>query len=382
MIYLDYSATTPLDEDVLDVITKNLRDSYANPSSIHQLGRNSRFLIDEAREIISDMINAKPLEIIFTSGGTEADNLAVLGAIRGNKNRGKHVISAASEHHAVSNTLRKLDEEGEIELTLLDLDEEGFISADKVKAALRDDTVLCSIMYVNNELGAINDVNSICEICHENETLFHTDAVQAFGKFKIDVNELGIDLLSASSHKLYGPKGIGFTYIRKGTIVDKQVVGGHQEFDMRAGTENAPLISGFGKAASVASERQDADYQKAYDLNKYTREKLNKHFDEYEINTPTHDFSPYILNVSFPGCSGESIVMQMDQRGYCISSGSACTSGSVQPSDVIASMGKPFDVSTSAIRISFGRHTSKEDIDGFIDNLKEVIDHLRSLNNK
>lgn len=379
MIYLDYSATTPLDPEVLKEMHRVLKDEFANPSSIHTMGRSSRLIIDTARETISKFINARPLEIVFTAGGTEADNLGIRGIVQEYKDRGRVVISSRAEHKAVQNTLKALEKRGEIELKFVNMLASGRIDMAHFAELISDDTMLVSLMHVNNELGTINPVQEIGNLCRKYNAIYHVDAVQSFGKLPLDLSVLPIDVISASAHKIYGPKGAGFTYVRKGIKASKVIDGGHQEFDLRAGTENVPAIAGFAKAVSICEAQMASDFARILELNTYFRARLVAEIPDIRINTPDSEFLPYILNVSFAGCDGESFVLNMDRKGVAISSGSACTTGSIEASTVIETLGVEDKYVSSAVRFSIGRHTTKDELDQVVDKAKEVATFLRDL---
>lgn len=377
MIYLDYAATTPPAPEVIAELTAHLNTHYANASSIHGPGRDARLQVDLVRDRISQMIHARPLEIVFTSGGTEADNLAIIGAI--GDRPGAHVISTAVEHQAVLNLLESLAAKDRIELTLVDVMSDGSVDLDQLESAMRPDTALVSLMHVNNETGAIHDLNKIGNMIKAvaPDCLFHTDAVQSFAKLPLNMQELPVDLLSASSHKIYGPKGIGFVYHKTGFEMSKLLVGGHQEFDRRPGTENVPSIAAFGKAIELCQDRMDADWVHASALRQRFRNGLAE-IEDITFNSPDNG-SPFIDNISFLGCDSEAMVMNLDRHGICVSAGSACTTGSLQMSHVMAAMPVELNRKTSAIRFSYGRHTSEADIDQTIDAVRESVTFLRKL---
>ena len=375
-IYMDYSATTPVAPEVVDRITYIYSNVYGNPSSIHQTGQDAKLAVDMAREEIAQFISAKPLEICFTSGGTESDNHAILGACFANA--GTHIISAKTEHKAVLNTLEYLEEKHGYTITYLPVDTAGNISLSDLKSAIRPETVLVTLMYVNNEIGTIHPVQEIGRICKENGVLFHTDAVQAFGKIAIDMTTLHVDLLSASAHKIYGPKGIGFTYIRKGTLVDKFVIGGVQEFDMRGGTENVAAIAGFGKAVELCKKNIELDHSHIKELQSYFLNLLKKEITDIHINGSETQRIYSNMNVSFAGCDGETLLHHLNAKQIDVSSGSACTSGSIEPSHVIQALNIDPKYVESAIRFGFGRHTTKEEIENVVLCLKQCVDKIRS----
>lgn len=353
-IYLDHAATTPVHQDVLHEVMSAMQQSFGNPSSIHAYGREARKQLNEARRQLAKTISAKENEIIFTSGGTEADNMAILGVARGYQHKGKHLITTVIEHHAVLHTFESLEKEG-FEVTYLQVDEQGRISLEELKAALREDTILVSVMFGNNEVGTIQDVQTIGALLKDHQAFFHTDAVQAYGIVPIDVNELHIDLLAVSSHKINGPKGVGLLYCRESISLMPVMYGGEQERKRRAGTENLPAILGFTKAAVIAQDSMD-EKQVLY---KQFKQRLQEIFAEegidFSVNGSNEHSLPHVLNVSFPGTNVEAMLVNMDLAGIAVSSGSACTAGSIDPSHVLVAMfGKNSDRTTNAIRFSFG----------------------------
>lgn len=353
-IYLDHAATTPVHQDVLHEVMSAMQQSFGNPSSIHAYGREARKQLNEARRQLAKTISAKENEIIFTSGGTEADNMAILGVARGYQHKGKHLITTVIEHHAVLHTFESLEKEG-FEVTYLQVDEQGRISLEELKAALREDTILVSVMFGNNEVGTIQDVQAIGALLKDHQAFFHTDAVQAYGIVPIDVNELHIDILAVSSHKINGPKGVGLLYCRESISLMPVMYGGEQERKRRAGTENLPAILGFTKAAVIAQDSMD-EKQVLY---KQFKQRLQEIFAEegidFSVNGSNDHSLPHVLNVSFPGTNVEAMLVNMDLAGIAVSSGSACTAGSIDPSHVLVAMfGKNSDRTTNAIRFSFG----------------------------
>ena len=362
-IYLDHAATTPLHPEVLHEMMKAMEEKYGNPSSIHYYGREARKALNEARQQLARSISAKENEIIFTSGGTEADNYAITGVAKAYQAQGKHLITTVIEHHAVLHTFQNLEKQG-FEVTYLSVDETGRISMDELKNALRDDTILVSIMFGNNEVGTIQDVQAIGGLLKNYPAFFHTDAVQAYGIVPINVEEMCIDLLSVSSHKINGPKGIGFLYCREGISLTPVLHGGEQEPKRRAGTENVPAILGFARASEIAQETMQ-EKQKLYDQYK---EKMLAIFSEhnipFQVNGTNEDVLPHVLNVSFPGAHVESLLVNMDLAGIAVSSGSACTAGSIDPSHVLVAMfGKNDERTTNSLRFSFGLNNTMSQIE-------------------
>ena len=361
-VYLDHAATAPIHQAVLDSMLPVMREDFGNPSSIHGFGRKTRHLVDEARHVAAMSIGAKETEIIFTSGGTEADNLAILGVARANQSRGKHIITTKIEHHAVLHTCEQLKREG-FEVTFLPVDEQGQISLDDLKEALTEQTILVTIMFGNNEVGTVQPVREIGEMLREHPAYFHTDAVQAFGLLPINVDELGIDFLSISAHKINGPKGVGFLYARSGANFSTLTYGGEQERKRRAGTENVAGVVGL-KTAIELSTGQAGEKVALYQ--KFKDSMLQVWQDEgvrFELNSSAEETLPHVMNVYFPGTNVESLLVNLDLAGVAVSSGSACTAGSIDPSHVLVAMfGKDSDRIASSIRFSFGLGNSMEDI--------------------
>ncbi|WP_339147006.1 MULTISPECIES: cysteine desulfurase family protein [unclassified Sutcliffiella] len=361
-IYLDHAATAPMHPAVLDSMLPAMREDFGNPSSIHGFGRKTRHLVDEARHVAAKAIGAKETEIIFTSGGTEADNLAILGVARTNSSRGKHVITTQVEHHAVLHTCEQLEKEG-FKVTYLPVDEKGQVGLEDLKGALTDQTILVTIMFGNNEVGTVQPIKEIGEMLKEHPAYFHTDAVQAFGLLPINVEEHGIDFLSMSSHKINGPKGVGFLYARSGVNFSTLTYGGEQERKRRAGTENVAGIVGLKTAIELSTEEAE---EKVTLYNSFKNKMLQIWQEEevpFEINSAAEETLPHILNVYFPGTNVESLLVNLDLSGIAVSSGSACTAGSIDPSHVLVAMfGKDSDKIASSIRFSFGLGNTTEDI--------------------
>lgn len=361
-IYLDHAATTPLHPLVLNKMTEVLNTTFGNPSSIHSFGRESRKQLDDARLILAKSIGANPSEIVFTSGGTEADNLAILGTAKAKKAFGKHIITTKIEHHAVLHTCQSLEKEG-FEVTYLSPNAQGEILLDAVKAALRPDTILVTIMYGNNEVGSLQPIQEIASLLKSHQAIFHTDAVQAYGVKSIDVMELGIDLLSVTAHKINGPKGIGFLYIKADTGIAPILYGGEQERKRRAGTENLPAIVGFAKAAQVSMDGLEKKVAFFSHLRETLIQTLESEKIEWNLNGSLDNSLPHILNISFPKTDVESMLVNLDLIGIAASSGSACTAGSVEPSHVLVAMfGEASDRIRNSIRFSFGIDNTEEQI--------------------
>ena len=380
-IYLDYNATTPLRPEVQDAMMPYLTDAFGNGSSIHAYGREARNAIDTAREQVAELIGAKsPSEIVFTGSGTEADNHAIKGITELQKNRGEgnHIITSSVEHHAVLHTCQYLEQRG-FEVTYLPVDRYGRIDIEQLRNAVRETTILISIMHVNNENGTIQPLEEICQVAREQEIMVHTDAVQSIGKLDVDVQEMGVNLLSLSGHKIYAPKGIGVLYIRRGTRLANLVHGGSHERNRRAGSENVPAIVGLGVAAELAKQDQEAYSQHLNKLTTQLREGLNTHIDRLHYNGHPEHCAPGTLNVSFESVEGESLILRLDMEGICVSTGSACTSGSMEPSHVLAALGLPPRLAQGTVRFSLGRNTTEEEIDTVIAKLPKVIKQMRTL---
>ncbi|MDG5786466.1 cysteine desulfurase family protein [Evansella sp. AB-P1] len=360
-IYLDYAATSPVHPEVFAAMKPYYESQFGNPSSIHHFGRQARRGLDESRELIAKAIGASFDEIIFTSGGTEADNLAIIGYATAHKEKGNHLITTKIEHHGVLHAFEFLEKQG-FAVTYIDVDESGVVSPFEISNALRDDTILVSCMLGNNEVGTVQPVKTISELLSEHEAVLHTDAVQAFGMEVINVDELGVDFLAVSGHKLNGPKGIGFLYARKGLVFSPLLHGGEQERKRRAGTENVAAVIGLQKAVELSIENIDEKRS----LYEGYRQEILKVFKEqniqYEVNGSSNHYLPHILNVSFPGLSVESLLMNLDLEGVAVSSGSACTAGSIDPSHVLTAMFKDESRSHSAIRFSFGYGLTIDDV--------------------
>ena len=381
-IYLDYNATTPLRPEVRDAMMPYLTEAFGNSSSIHAYGREARTAIDTAREQVADLIGAKsPSEIVFTGSGTEADNHAIKGLSELEKSRGKgnhHIITSSVEHHAVLHTCQYLEQRG-FEVTYLPVDRYGRIRIEQLREAIRDTTVLISIMHVNNENGTVQPLEEICEIAQEHEIPLHTDAVQSVGKLEMNVQELGVNLLAFSGHKIYAPKGIGVLYIRRGTRLANLVHGGAHERNRRAGSENVPAIVGLGIAADLAKQEQNAYAQHLTALTQRLREGLDAHIDRLHYNGHPDHCAPGTLNASFEAVEGESLILRLDMEGICVSTGSACTSGSMEPSHVLAALGLPPRLAQGTVRFSLGRNTTEAEIDEVIAKLPKVIQQMRTL---
>ena len=377
MIYADNAATTRMSDAAIDTMTKLLKNTYGNPSSLYSIGQEAKEVLEKAREDVANVIGAEPKEIIFTSGGSEADNQAILtGAALGKLKGKKHIISTAFEHHAVLHTLNKLEKEG-YEVTLLDVHENGIVTPEEVEAAIRPDTCLVTIMFANNEIGTIQPIREIGRVCRDKGVLFHTDAVQAIGHLPINVAEDNIDMLSASAHKFHGPKGTGFLYIKKGIKPANLINGGAQEKGRRAGTENVPGIAAMAVALKEITAKIDENTKKVSEL----RDKLIaglKEIPHSAINGDEIKRLPGNVNFCFEGIEGESLLLLLDDKGIQASSGSACTSGSLDPSHVLLAIGRVHDVAHGSLRLTLSEENTEQDVDAIIVAVKEVVEYLRS----
>ena len=378
-IYADNAGTTKMSPVAIDAMTKCMNEVFGNPSSLHSTGQRAAEVLQKAREDVAEALGADFNEIYFTSGGSEADNQAIRSAaLFGAKKGKKHLISTKIEHHAVLHTCEYLQKRG-YEVTYLDVDEYGVVDPKSVEAAIRPDTILISVMFANNEIGTVEPIKEIDAIAHEKGILFHTDAVQAFCQIPIDVDECHIDMLSASGHKLNGPKGIGFLYIRKGVKIRSLIHGGAQERRRRAGTENVPGIVGFGKAVEIAAASMERRMEKESQLRDYLIEKIEKEIPYCRLNGDRERRLPNNVNFSFQYIEGESLLIMLDMKGICASSGSACTSGSLDPSHVLLAIGLPHEIAHGSLRLTLGDDTTKEDLDYVTTCLKEIVARLRSM---
>ncbi|OCB00919.1 cysteine desulfurase NifS [Clostridium beijerinckii] len=377
-VYMDYSATTYVKPEVLEEMLPYFTEKFGNPSSFYGISRETKRAIDKAREQIAESLNCLPDEVYFTGGGSEADNWAIKGIASAHKNKGNHIITTKIEHHAVLHTCEYLEKNG-FDVTYLDVDEEGFIKLDDLRNAITDKTILVSIMFANNEIGTIQPIKEIGEICREKKVFFHTDAVQAVGNVPVDVKEMNIDMLSLAGHKIYGPKGIGVLYIKKGIKIDNLIHGGAQEKNRRAGTENIASIVGLGKALELATNNLEEHMKRLTAL----REKLIAGLLEIpytKLNGPRGDKRlPGNVNVCFRFIEGESILLSLDFKGVCASSGSACTSGSLDPSHVLLAIGLPHEIAHGSLRLSMGEGSTEEDVDYVLDVVPPIIERLRNM---
>lgn len=377
-IYLDNSASTQIDNNVLEYMFQIAKDCYANPSSVHKLGQKSRRIMDESRETIAMFLKVKSRELIFTSSGSEANNLALRGIMKSPKYKGNHIISTKIEHSSVLKTLEDLEKEG-VEVTLLDVDKYGNINLEDLTKAIKPSTRLISIIHANNEIGTIQDIKSIGEICKAKNIVFHVDAVQSFGKILFYPEEYNINLMSIAAHKLYGPKGIGALYISSGTKLEKIITGGYQERNRRAGTENIPAIAGFAKATELAYSIIHAESQREKELRDYMETLILKKIPSVTINGNLNNRLSNISSLTIDNAMAESILFNLDLRGICISAGSACSSGTLNPSHVLLALGHDTKMAKSSIRVSLGKFNTKEDIDEFVKQLELVVEQERNL---
>jgi len=378
MIYLDHAATTPVRTEVVEAMLPYFTQKYGNPSSIYSVGRESKKAIEEARETVARVIGAQPREIFFTGSGTEADNWAVKGVAYANRQKGKHIITTAIEHHAVLHTCQYLESEG-FEVTYLPVDPDGLVTAEQVKEAIRPDTILISVMFANNEIGTIEPIAEIGKIAKEKGVYFHTDAVQAMGNVNINVEELNVDLLSMSSHKFYGPKGIGALYVRKGVKMTSFMHGGAQERGRRASTENVAAIVGLAKALEIASDNMEQYNKKLISMRDRTIEEIQKQVPFIKLNGHRTKRLPGNVNFSFEFIEGESLLLMLDMKGIAASSGSACTSGSLDPSHVLLAIGLPHEIAHGSLRITFGEDNSDADVDYLMEVLPPIVQRLREM---
>lgn len=377
-IYLDHASTTPVRPEVVEAMMPFFTEQFGNPSSIYPLGQEASDAVAAARETLASVIGAKPREIFFTSGGTESDNWAIKGFARANAVKGKHLITSAIEHHAVLHTCEALEREG-FEVTYLPVDEHGLVSVEDFKAALRPDTILASIMFANNEIGVIEPIAELAAAAHEAGVTFHTDAVQAFGHEPIDVDDMGIDMLSASSHKIYGPKGVGLLYVRKGVKLQNLIDGGQQERGKRGSTENVPGIVGFAKAAELAVADLAPEHDRQLALRDHAIKRILAEIPSAKLNGSWESRLANNVNFSFEFIEGEGMLLQLAARGICVSSGSACTSGSLDPSHVLLAIGLPHEIAHGSLRMTIGRDTTQEDVDFAVDSLKTTLENLRMM---
>lgn len=378
LVYLDNAATTRTAPEVVEAMLPYFTENYGNPSSVYEFSQKSREAITDARETIARALGARTEEIYFTAGGSESDNWAIKATAEAYRSRGNHIITSKIEHHAVLHTGEWLEKQG-FEVTYLDVDENGTVKLEELKKAIRPTTILISIMFANNEIGTIQPVKEIGEIAKEHGILFHTDAVQAFGQLPIQVDELNIDMLSSSAHKLNGPKGIGFLYIRKGVKIRSFIHGGAQERKRRAGTENVPGIVGYGAAAARAMRTMKERTDRERELRDYLIDRVLKEIPYTRLNGHRTNRLPNNVNFSFQFVEGESLLIMLDMDGICGSSGSACTSGSLDPSHVLLAIGLPHEIAHGSLRLTLGEETTKEDLDYVVESIHKIVEKLRSM---
>ena len=377
-IYLDNAATTKMDNRVFEEMLPYLKEKYGNPSSAYKIGRDNKEIIENARKEVALNLNANPSEIYFTSGGSEADNMALKGIALGNVDKGKHIITSKIEHPAVLDTCKELEREG-FEISYIGVNENGIVDLTELENKIRKDTILISIMLANNEIGTIQPIKKISKIAKKNNILFHTDSVQAVGNIKIDVQDMNIDALSLSAHKFYGPKGIGVLYLRDGIKFRKYLNGGHQERNRRAGTENVAGIVGLSKAMSLSYENLEENNKRIIELRNYFINEIKKNIKKIKINGDLENRLPGNINVSFEFVEADNILHELDKRGIYISTGSACTTGSIESSHVLRAIGLSDGMAHATIRISIGKYNTKEEIDYAIKCIVEIVNNLRKL---
>ncbi|HEY0050181.1 MAG TPA: cysteine desulfurase NifS [Pyrinomonadaceae bacterium] len=382
-VYLDNSATTPVDEAVVTEMLPFLTEKFGNASSIHFFGQEARAAVDKARHQVSEILNARPNEIVFTSGGTEADNLAVRGLVEANQKYGRHIITSQIEHSAVKNVCQDLEKRG-FEVTYLPVYEDGLVRIEDVRGAIRQDTVLITIMTANNEIGTIQPVEEIGRFVRElraegGKIWFHTDAVQAIGRMKTDVEEIGCDLLSMSAHKLYAPKGVGALYVRRGVRLQQQNIGGHQERERRGGTESVPHIVAFGKACELAQKTLSERISYVRSLRDRFEQGVAERITSVVFNGDREKRLPHLSNISFRFIEGEGLLINLDMQGVAVSTGSACSSGSLEPSPVIRALGRTDELARGAIRFSFGKDNTPEEVEYVLETLPRAVENLRKL---
>ena len=378
LIYMDNAATTPVKPEVLDAMLPYFTEKFGNPSSIYSISSENKKAITDAREVIAKTINTTPENIYFTAGGSESDNWALKATADAYASKGKHIITTKIEHHAILHTCEYLETKG-FEITYLDVDENGLVKLDELTAAIRPDTILISVMFANNEIGTIEPIAEIGKIAHEHGVLFHTDAVQAYTQVPIDVEAMNIDMMSTSGHKINGPKGIGFLYIRKGVKIKSFIHGGAQERHRRAGTENVTGIIGLAKAAEIATANMKERTAEEIKVRDHLIERIEKEIPYAKLNGDRVKRLPNNVNFSFQFVEGESMLILLDSKGICASSGSACTSGSLDPSHVLLAIGLPHEIAHGSLRLTISDQITMEDSDYVVDNLKEIVNHLREM---
>ncbi|MDY4923293.1 cysteine desulfurase NifS [Frisingicoccus sp.] len=379
VIYLDHAATTATRPEVVEAMLPYFTENYGNPSTVYELGSKNKSAVTHSRETIAKALGTDAANIYFTAGGSEADNWALVATAEAYKNKGNHIITSKIEHHAILHTCEYLEKERGYEVTYIDVDENGIIKLDELKKAIRPTTILISVMFANNEIGTIQPIKEIGAIAREHGILFHTDAVQAFGQIPMDVDELNIDMLSSSGHKLNGPKGIGFLYIRKGVKIRSFIHGGAQERKRRAGTENVPGIVGFGKAVEIAMATMDKRIKQETELRDYLIDRILAEVPYTRLNGDRERRLPNNANFSFQFIEGESLLIMLDMAGICGSSGSACTSGSLDPSHVLLAIGLPHEIAHGSLRLTLGEDNTREEMDYVVEKIKGIVERLRSM---
>ncbi len=377
-VYLDHNSTTPIRTEVLEAMLPYLKELFGNPSSIHSLGRETKVALEQAREKVASLLNASASEIYFTSGGTESDNWAIKGVAYALENKGKHIVTSQIEHQAVLESCKLLEKEG-FKITYLPVDKYGIVNPKDLEKSLREDTILVSVMLANNEVGTIQPMEEMVRLTQEKKNCFHTDAVQAVGKIPVDVKKLGVDLLSLSGHKIYAPKGVGALYIKKGTRINSLAHGGHHERNRRAGTENLSGIVGLGKACELLQQELQDIAGKLKELSESFIKEVQEKIPDVILNGHPTQRVPNTVNFSFKGVEGESIIVSLDLKGVAVTSGSACTSGALEPSHVLTAMGVEPRLAQSSVRFSFGKDNSMEDVEYVTEILPEIIKRLRMM---
>lgn len=378
--YFDNAATTKVKEEVLKEMFPYFSVEYGNPSSMYSIGRSSRRAIETARKRVAELINCKPKEIYFTSCGSESDNMALKGIAYANKEKGNHIITSKIEHPAILNSCKTLEKQG-YRITYLNVDEEGNIDISELENSINEDTILISIMFANNEIGTIEPIEQISKIAKKHNIIFHTDAVQACGNIKIDVKDMGIDMLSLSGHKINAPKGVGALYIREGIEFDRFLDGGHQEKNKRAGTENVAEIVGLGKACEIAKNNLESHINKLKELRDFYINQVEEKIENIKLNGPRDNRLPGNANISFKGINGSELLLKLDEKGICASAGSACSTGSNSPSHVLTSIGLDSKMADGTLRVTFCEENSKEDVEYLVENLKNIVRELRKKSN-
>lgn len=378
--YFDNAATTKVKEEVLKEMFPYFSVEYGNPSSMYSIGRSSRRAIETARKRVAELINCKPKEIYFTSCGSESDNMALKGIAYANKEKGNHIITSKIEHPAILNSCKTLEKQG-YRITYLNVDEEGNIDISELENSINEDTILISIMFANNEIGTIEPIEQISKIAKKHNIIFHTDAVQACGNIKIDVKDMGIDMLSLSGHKINAPKGVGALYVREGIEFDRFLDGGHQEKNQRAGTENVAEIVGLGKACEIAKNNLELHTKKLKELRDFYINQVEEKIENIKLNGPRDNRLPGNANISFKGINGSELLLKLDEKGICASAGSACSTGSSSPSHVLTSIGLDSKMADGTLRVTFCEENSKEDVEYLVENLKNIVRELRKKSN-